>query len=305
MKQRTPGLGTSSQMPRWGDFWLNEGFTVWAERRILEALKGKEAVALDATIGRLDLDREIERFGKDSPFTCLENQLEGIDPDEIYSTVPYEKGFLFVTLLERSLGRKDFDAFVQSYIQHFQFQSISTQEFESFVETKRPGLLARVGAEDWLRKPGVPENAPSFSSKTLDELEQIIEAFGQGERPNKQLVEAWSFAERQLFLQRLPRPLPEQALAWLDDKLQLSHSGNSELRCEWIVIALSSGHSSAVELARDFVMKIGRMKFLKPIYSALKEVDLGTARGIFNDAADRYHPIARAGLESLLGIESN
>ena len=43
------------------DFWLNEGFTVWAERRIHEKLYGDEAQALSAAIGRNGLRRRAAR----------------------------------------------------------------------------------------------------------------------------------------------------------------------------------------------------------------------------------------------------
>ena len=101
------------------DFWLNEGFTVWAERRIHEKLYGKEAQALSAAIGRNGLEDALASFGKGSPFTCLKTDGAGKDPDEFYSLVPYEKGFLFVSLLEQTVGREKFDAFIKKYIRAF------------------------------------------------------------------------------------------------------------------------------------------------------------------------------------------
>src|SRR5260370_34583793 len=70
------------------DFWLNEGFTVYAERRILEALEGREQSELHAAIGRHDLEVAFIRFAKRPELTRLRTQLEGGDPDEAYSTVP-------------------------------------------------------------------------------------------------------------------------------------------------------------------------------------------------------------------------
>jgi len=64
------------------DFWLNEGFTVWAERRILENMHGLEAKSLSAAIGRNGLMDALESFGMDSPLTQLEIDGAGKDPDE-------------------------------------------------------------------------------------------------------------------------------------------------------------------------------------------------------------------------------
>ena len=44
-------------------FWLNEGFTVYAERRILEVLEGPERAELHAALGYAGLEGELERFG--------------------------------------------------------------------------------------------------------------------------------------------------------------------------------------------------------------------------------------------------
>ncbi len=136
----TGNLITNATM---NDFWLNEGFTVWAERRILEALEGEEAVSLSAAIGRADLDEAIEDFGKNSPLTRLKNDLAGVDPDEIYSVVPYEKGCLFVQLLERTVGRKKWDSFMRKYMDRFEFTSITTEDFLAFLEEQLPGTAER------------------------------------------------------------------------------------------------------------------------------------------------------------------
>jgi len=94
--------------------------------------------------------------------------------------------------------------------------------------------------------------------------------------------------------------------AWLDDNLHLNDSGNSEILCQWLVIAAASGYEPAFDRLRSFLSEIGRMKFLKPLYTALNgnEGTRPLALEIFAACADDYHPIARGGLESLLGIGS-
>src|SRR6267143_3856368 len=86
-------------------FWLNEGFTVYAERRILEAIEGRETSELHAAAGRHDLQVTLERFANRPQLTCLRTELRGIDPDEAYSSVPYEKGYLLLRKLEETAGR--------------------------------------------------------------------------------------------------------------------------------------------------------------------------------------------------------
>ena len=91
----------------WNDIWLNEGFTVYAERRIVEDLYGVGTRSLQDAVGRRHLEDDIERLNEvDSGLTQLRVDLTDHDPDEIFSTVPYEKGYLFLVRLEQNAGRE-------------------------------------------------------------------------------------------------------------------------------------------------------------------------------------------------------
>ncbi len=296
----TGNLVTNATM---NDFWLNEGFTVWAERRILEALEGEDAVALAAAIGRHGLDGEIERFGADSPLTHLQTDLAGIDPDEVYSVVPYEKGFLFVAALEKAVGRSDFDAFLRAYLERFKFTSITTEEFLAFLEEQRPGLAEGVGAERWIHGPGIPDNAPSWRSPRLEELEALAAGFSEGQRPEVAQAKSWSAEDWQIYLQRLPRRLSADDCRWLDESFAFGESGNAEIRSQWYIIAAASAYEPAYAGIRAFLGNVGRMKYLKPLYKALSEGESTTtlARDIFAASKGGYHPIARGVLETMLG----
>src|SRR5688572_21259087 len=83
-------------------FWLNEGWTRYAEIRLVEATEGLEVAALHAALGRRGLDREIERFRAEGrpELTRLRTQLAGVDPDLAFSAVPYDKGYLLLRAIE-------------------------------------------------------------------------------------------------------------------------------------------------------------------------------------------------------------
>jgi leukotriene-A4 hydrolase len=287
-------------------FWLNEGFTVWAERRINEVLEGKEAVALSSALGREALQEEIDRFGADSKYTALWCDQQGVDPDDVYSQVPYEKGCLFVTLMERTVGREKFDAFLKSYMDTFQFRSLDTEEFLTFLEEKLPGLAEKIGAREWIYEPGVPANEPTFESARLDELNALAAAWKDGTRPDADKARKWPVAEWLVYLGALPNDLGEEGCAWLDSTFDLTASGNSEILCKWLVMAIDNGYEPVYAKTRDFLGSIGRMKYLKPIYKALsdnpKSHDLAVE--IFTEKKGMYHVIARGGLENILGLKS-
>src|SRR5205814_6890854 len=138
------------------DFWLNEGFTVYAERRILEALEGRDRSELHAAVGRQDLSNALRRFEARPELTRLRNVLAGIDPDEAYSTVPYEKGYLLLRHLEETVGRTRWDAFLRDYLDRFRFQSLATQDFLDFLEKRLPGVVERAGVLRYVDSPGIP-----------------------------------------------------------------------------------------------------------------------------------------------------
>jgi leukotriene A-4 hydrolase/aminopeptidase len=295
----TGNLVTNATM---NDFWLNEGWTVWAERRIREKLDGEDALSFAATIGRHDLEADIERFGADSPFTRLENDLSGTDPDEVYSHVPYEKGCFFLTLMERTVGREAWDRFVRGYIERFKFTSITTPEFEAYVRQEMPGLLEKVDSERWIRGSGIPDNCPTFRSERLEEVLALAKGWTGGARPDPEAKANWSADDWQVYLRELPRPVSHDECRWLDETFGLNASTNPEILCQWLLLAGASAYEPALARAREFLASTGRMKYLKPLYKTLHdgEATRTLAREIFEVNADSYHPIARGGLESLL-----
>ncbi len=284
------------------DFWLNEGFTVWAERRILENMEGMEAKSLSAAIGRNGLMEAMDSFGPGSEFTKLEINGEGSDPDEFYSLVPYEKGFLFVALLEETVGREKMDGFVKKYIDHFAFTSLTTAEFEAFLAAELPGVAEKMRAEEWIHQPDLPDNAPVFASERLEMLQDLANGWSDGTRPEIADAAKWSPEDWQIFLQALPDKLTSEDCAWLNDNFQLNDQGNSEILSNWLQIAINSGFEPAYGRAAAFLGEVGRMKYLKPLFSALHSnaESRELAAKVFAENADSYHPIARGGLERVL-----
>jgi leukotriene-A4 hydrolase len=295
----TGNLVTNATMDH---FWVNEGFTTWAERRILEALRGEAAAAVSWAIGRAALKESLERFGADSPMTVLRTHLEGVDPDDVYSSVPYEKGSLLVALLERTVGRERFDRVIREYIRRFHFTSITTEELMAFLEQELPGAAAKIGADEWLHRPGLPANAPVFRSATLEALTSLAERWGDGARPTPAEVAGWSPNEQQVYLRHLPRELDAASCRWLDETLGLTARGNYEILVEWLTIAAGSDYEPVFERVREVLLKVGRMKYLRPLFGALGKHPRtrALAREIYAAAAPTYHVLSRRVVESVM-----
>ncbi|MBI3565730.1 MAG: M1 family metallopeptidase [Elusimicrobia bacterium] len=284
-------------------FWLNEGFTVWAERRILKALRGDAAATLSWGVGQKELEEALERFRKTPELTCLRTRLQGVDPDDAFSTVPYEKGARFVVTLERAAGGEaEFDAFVKAYMKRFRFQSITTEAFCAFVEDKFPGLLEKVDAPAWLDRPGLPDGAPVFVSPKLEELSALAAGWKSGKRPDAALAARLTPTELLAYLQRLPRQMSADECAQLDAALSLSGRGNHELLTQWLCIAAASGYAPAFPKIRALLSTVGRMKYVRPLYQALGKTPAGRAlaREVFAAAAPTYHALTRRAAESVM-----
>jgi hypothetical protein len=225
-----------------------------------------------------------------------------VDPDDAFSSVPYEKGARFVALLERAVGRARFDRFIQAYLGRFRFTSITTEDFIAFLDAELPGVGAQVGARAWLYEAGMPANAPVFRSAALDSLTALAEGFAGGSRPTTAQIAAWSPAETLIYLQHLPREVDANACAWLDAHLALTGRGNHEILVEWLTIAAGSEYEPVFGRVREVLSRVGRMKYLRPLYAALGRHarTRALARGIYEAARPGYHVLSRRVVESVM-----
>jgi aminopeptidase N len=286
------------------DFWLNEGFTVYAERRILEALEGTESVALQAAIGRKHLETDMARLSKIDPkLTRLKTDLAGLHPDDVYSIVPYEKGYLFLLSIEQTIGRERFDRFLKDYIAQFRFQSITTEDFLAFLRSQLGADAERIDTSPWIAGSGLPSTTPVIRSQKLERIERIAESWRAGERPSPASLSALGPTEWQTLLSSLPRRMSPQDCAFLDGSFHLGEVKNAEIRVAWLAIAAASGYAPAQEAIRGTLRSVGRMKYLRPLYTALVEQGAegrAFARRVFEEAKAGYHPVARQVIEGVV-----
>ncbi len=280
-------------------FWLNEGWTVYAERRILEALYGTERATQAAALGRQHLDGVIASRHAAGDSTALTYSQTGLHPDDEFSQVPYEKGFLLVTALEQAVGRDAFDAFIASYIQTFRFQSIDTQTFVDFVADKLGPVL---DLDPWLHGQGVPEGAPVFTSERLVQLHDLAGRWNEGARPAS---DEMSVTEKLYYLSCLP-VLGADDVEALDEALGLRLSKNAELRSVWLSCAARAHLAGEDDAIRDFVGTVGRTKLLVPIVRSLVAAERRPFASALIDAnQERLHGSTVRSLTRWLGTASS
>ena len=293
----------------WSDFWLNEGVTTYVEGRIMEALYGAKRAQILEVLGWRELQDEIKRLGgPSSPDTVLHLDLKGRDPDDGATTIPYEKGAALLRLIERTVGRPAFDAYLQSYVDRHAFQSITTAAFLADVRAHLvrgdSALEAKLQLDDWVYKPGLPANAVEPRSEALDRVRADAAAFAAGTPASslKAKASGWSTQEWQYFLGNLPDTLSPMQLADLDKTFALTRTGNSEVLFAWLRIAIRHHYEPAMPALERFLTTQGRRKFLRPLYEDLNAQPWGKAEAkrIYARARPLYHSVATSTLDPIV-----
>ncbi|MBU6122078.1 M1 family metallopeptidase [Hymenobacter siberiensis] len=292
----------------WNDFWLNEGFTVYFERRIMEHLYGREYADMLQVLGRTALHHTIEEIGAASPDTHLHLALAGRDPDEGLTEIAYEKGCALLLTLESLISRPRLDAFIKEYFARFSFQAMDTATFLHYLRAelldRETGLEARLNLAAWVDGPGLPPNAPTPTSRRFAEVDQALAGLQAGTAPTALLPLAteWGSHEWVHFLHGLSPTLAAEQLAALDDSFHFTTSGNAEILAAWFPHTIRAGYAAADGAVKKFLLHVGRRKFVVPLYQALLATPdgLARARAIYAEARPNYHSVTTSTLDSLL-----
>ncbi|XP_074358108.1 leucine aminopeptidase [Apium graveolens] len=285
-------------------FWLNEGFTTYAERRIVEAVQGENIAALNIGIGWKGLKEEMDRFKDNMEFTKLKTNQEAVDPDAVYSQVPYEKGFQFLWRIEREIGRPAFDEFLKKYISTFKFQSIDTDMFLEFLKVNVPGIEKKIDLQLWTEGTGIPPDAMEPVSDIYSKIVSLAKEFNLGRMPKEDEVADWRGQEWELYLENLPKSVEASQVLSLDTSYRLSESKDYEIKVAFLQMAISASCKKYYGEVEKTLKEVGRMKYLRPLYTALVkgpglEEEKIFAKRVFSEARVTYHPIAQGVVESI------
>jgi leukotriene-A4 hydrolase len=291
----------------WGDFWLNEGFTTYLERRIVEAVYGRRLSDMERIIGLRDLAQARAEVSVPGDRTLLP-ELEGRDPDDAYSVVPYEQGALFLSFLESRFGREAFDRFLRRWFDEHAFHSVTTEQFLAFLNahllSSKPGAVTDAQIQEWLHTETIPSFAVMPQSDALEKVEQARDTWLKG-GPIEALATTaskWSTQEWVHFIDSLPRKMEAERLSALDQRLKLTDSPNAEIAHVWFRLAIANRYMAAFPAMERYMVRIGRRKLIVPLYRDLAATTDGKslAKKIYAEARDGYHPVAQGTVDGLL-----
>lgn len=292
----------------WNDFWLNEGFTVYFENRIMEELYGKDYADMLMLLNEQGLRSEIAEMNKEGKKqdTYLKLRLAERNPDEAMTAITYDKGAFFLRMLEDKAGRERFDAFLSSYFQDKRFTNVTTEDFLAYLDEN---LIKKhdldVNVDEWVYGPGLPDSHVPIESDRFNKVDAAIASFYEG-TPAKDIVNPeWSTHEILHFIGNIKEETTVEQMAELNKAFGFCASGNSEIFAAWAVKAIQRGYNDCRPEIRTFLTNVGRRKFLTPIYKALASTEEGKAfaMDVYSNARQNYHSVSTGTIDDILGYK--
>ena len=278
------------------------------ERKLDSALLGEDMENLEAIVGNNELIADIKLLGEDSEYTKLSPDYGGNDPDDGFSTVPYEKGYQFLIFIEKLIGKGNFKEAMQRYIKKYRYKSVDYTAFKEVLEDlirekykKKPAkkLIAEINWDKWLNDKGIPAYKNDFVSEYLKDAEKLAEDFLNEKEDDATVLKKfkeWHTNVKLAFLNYLldnKERINEKIAQNLKAKLNLAEEYNAEIKYMWYLLALDKKMEEEIPNIEKFLETHGRLKYIRPVYFAWIEKDFEQAKEYFEKVKNLYHPFAR------------
>jgi len=302
----------------WPDFWLNEGFTMYIERLILmrvaeqkEKGTGIKVRDFQACLGYGELISTVKSLQESPELTRLAPDMRGIDPDDAFSRIPYEKGCLLLLYLESLVASDKSESinlmmeWLRDYFVSFKEQSITNQQMIAHFTKRFPNV--NIDWNEWLYGEGLgPWNPMKYLDQTMNKDAQALadKWMKSGDvvnQVNKSDLE-WEPAQTMVFLDHMLNDggaVSHSVIKQLDDVYQFSKSKNVEISVRFLKLALENGYTDILPVIEDFVSKHGRSVYLRPIYKQLivlsqqGKLKLDQVKSIYQKNRSYYHSVIR------------
>ncbi|MCH7774347.1 MAG: M1 family metallopeptidase [Bacteroidetes bacterium] len=293
----------------WDDVWLNEGFTTYLTGRIMEEVYGESYENMLKVKGEINLREEIDRMGPDSSDTRLKLNMEGRNPDDAFSTIPYQKGRFFLMTVEKTVGRERWDTFLHDYFQEHAFGNMTTEGFLQYMNDNllmgNKELGEKIQIENWVYGKGLPSNFPELHSEEFDIVDDMINNWVKGSPASEISTEGWTTHHWIYFLKQLPVKISKERLNALNTSLKLNDIKNPIVLRNWLSLAMENLYEPAYETVEKFLIEIGNRSSVRQIYRAMAKTPEGLEMGrrIYKNARPRYHYMTTTAIDAILGWE--
>ncbi|EGT36415.1 hypothetical protein CAEBREN_08718 [Caenorhabditis brenneri] len=291
----------------WEHFWLNEGFTMFIERKICGRLVSEDYRQFMAFNGWTNslIPAVYEQFTPTHQFTKLIQDHTNVDPDVAFSCVPYEKGSALLFYLEQKLGGAEvFEAYLKDYLKTFAHQAIDSWQWKDhlykyFADQKE--TLDSINFDIWFNGVGMPPEKPNYGQSMVEACEVLLKKWLDadentvGDITSEDYYSMQPLQQIELLSQLWQHnpPIEHYKLDALDKLYKLNESQNSELLLNWLRLCIKSKWEACIPKALDFVNSQGRLKFCRPIYRDLAQWPVANkkARDVYLKGRSQMHPI--------------
>lgn len=287
----------------WNDFWLNEGFTVYFERRIMESIYGAEYAEMLAALGYKDLLSTIQELGDKSDDTRLKLMLDERNPDDGMNDIAYEKGYFLLRTIENEVGRSAMDTFLRRYFNRHAFQQMTTEKFVSYLkkELLSDDTYFKLKIDQWIYSAGLPDNIIIPESERFAIVEKSVAEWHENKHLSSKVVEKWSSHEWLHFLRSMPDSMNLDDMKLLDHQFGFTQSGNSEILFEWFKLGINKKYQQCFPSLELFLNTVGRRKFILPLYKTLMANDYSDfARRVYSASKMNYHAVAIQSIDEII-----
>lgn len=297
----------------WEHFWLNEGWTTYLERRLQAAVHGEAYRDFSAIIGWKALEDAVNLFGSEHDYTKLVPDLRGLDPDDAFSTIPYEKGFHFLYYIEKLVGKDKFDQFIPHYFNTWAQKSLDSFEFKDTLinffagDAQASQKVKEIDWDAWFYNPGLPPK-PEFDTSLVDKAYALADRWTASSnfKPSPEDIQGFSANQTVVFLESLltsfsRSPLLPSQTTLLGNTYSLFQTRNVELSARFLQLGLLAKDNNAYAPTAELLGRVGRMKFVRPLYRKLASADRELALKTYAANKGFYHPICNAMVAKDLG----
>lgn len=285
---------------RWCDFWLNEGWTTWAEIMITRRVYGPKIANLRWALAGNEYRRALEKVAGNPELEKLSPNIAGAHPDAVYSYIQYYKGAALLFAIMDEVGESRFMAFARRYIEVFKFKSITTEQFLAFLQKEMPMVDEWVNARAWIYEGGMPPRDLKMPSVLATEAENKASTEDLPMRD-------WHASQLVLYLESASRSCSEAFVQRITQLKYYEHK-DFEIRWAYFMFMIERGLLFRPQYAfllghlEQYLCTVGRMKYILSLYKALTQSAAGDtfARSVFGAVGTTYHPQAHARVTELL-----
>jgi len=304
----------------WDSLWLNEGFAVYAEQKILQSSGFEDFMTLRADYSHMEFIDNVDKMCKQGlkEKTILDKSLSTFDDLTSHWYIPYCKGSYLLNYLEKCVGGKDvFISFLKDYINAFEFKAVTSNQFISYFEFKFPSL--KVNWNAWLHSTGIENfHVNLWSHSVRLSVEALADHWYQTcvleNRTSgiKSLPKVPSYCEghclaifldRIIHLNNISKTICKSTADNLDNIFGFSHSTFYAIKFKWIVFLITANLSAESRtIIQDFFKKPGPAVCLFSVIEKMCKSVAGRKMAIelVNDNIELYHVITVNAIKSLI-----